>query len=121
MIEFELLRDAGVLIVAPKGALTAEYFRAVSRTVDSYISENGKLTGLLLEAPSFPGWDSLGAVIEHMRFVRDHHRKIERVAAVTDSTILTIAPKIAEHFAHPEFKVFRSGEKAKALAWLQGP
>jgi SpoIIAA-like len=119
MIEFELLRDAGVLIVAPKEALTAEDFRAISRTVDPYISENGKLTGLLIEAPSFPGWDSWGALFEHISFVRDHHRKIERVAAVTDSTILTIAPKMAEHFAHPEFKVFRSGERANALAWLQ--
>ena len=53
MIEFELLRDAGVLIVAPKEALTAEDFRAISSTVDPYISENGKLSGLLLEAPSF--------------------------------------------------------------------
>jgi len=44
---------------------------------------------------------------------------IERVAAVTDSTILTIAPKIAEHFAHPEFKVFKSGDRAAALAWLR--
>ena len=118
MIEFELLRDAGVLIVAPKQALTAEDFRAISSTVDPYISENGKLTGLLLEAASFPGGDSLGAVIEHMSFVRDHHRKIERVAVVTDSTILTWAPKIAEHFAHPEFKVFKSGDRAAALAWL---
>jgi hypothetical protein len=42
------------------------------------------------------------------------------VAAVTDSKVLTIAPKIAEHFAHPEFKVFRSGERANALVWLQG-
>ena len=32
---------------------------------------------------------------------------------------LPIAPKIAEHFAHPEFKVFRSGERANALAWLR--
>jgi hypothetical protein len=103
MVEFELLREAGVLIVAPKEALTAEDFRAISRTVDPYISENGKLTGLLLEAASFPGWDSLGAVIEHM----------------SDSTILTWAPKIAEHFAHPEFKVFRSGDRAAALAWLR--
>jgi hypothetical protein len=87
---------------------------------DPYINENGKLTGLLIEAPSFPGWDSWRALIEHISFVRDHHRKIERVAAVTDSTILTIAPKIAEHFAHPKFKVFRSGERANALAWLQG-
>ena len=57
MIEFELLRDAGVLIVAPKEALTAEDFRAISRTVDPFISENGKLTGLLTlpgqKSPSF--------------------------------------------------------------------
>jgi len=119
MLEFELLRDTGVLVVEPKEALTAEDFRVVSRTVDPYISENGKLTGLLIDAPSFPGWDSFGALTEHMRFVRDHHRNIERVAAVTDSTILSLAPKIAEHFAHPEFKVFTSGERAKALAWLQ--
>ena len=120
MIDFELLRDAGVLIVTPKGALSAEDFRAVSSTVDPYISEHGHLTGLLIEAPSFPGWDSLGALIEHLRFVRDHHGKIERVAVVTDSTILTIAPRIAEHFAHPEFEVFRSEERGSALAWLQG-
>ena len=76
------------------------------------------LTGLLIDAPSFPGWQSFAALIEHVRFVRDHHRKIDRVAAVTDSPILAIAPKIAEHLAHPEFKVFRSGERSKALAWL---
>ena len=120
MMEFELLRDAGVLVVAPKEALTTEDFCAVSRTVDPYISENGKLTGLLIEATSFPGWDSLGALTEHMRVVRDHHSKIERVAAVTDSTILSLAPKIAEHFVHPEFKVFKGGERTNALAWLQG-
>ena len=103
MIKFELLKDAGLLIVEPREALTAEDFQVVGQTVDPYITENGKLTGLLIDAPSFPGWESFGALIEHMKFVRDHHRKIDRVAAVTDSKILTIAPKIAEHFAHPEF------------------
>jgi hypothetical protein len=41
--------------------------------------------GLLIEAPSFPGWGSFGALINHMKFVYDHHRKIDRVAAVTDN------------------------------------
>jgi hypothetical protein len=54
-----------------------------------------------------------------MRFVHDHHRRIERVAAVTDSTLLQIAPRIAAHFAHPEIRVFAGDEKDKALAWLQ--
>ena len=121
MIKFELLKDTGLLIVEPKNALTADDFQAICRTVDPFISENGRLSGLLIDAPSFPGWESFGALVEHMKFVRDHHRKINRVAVVTDSTVLTVAPKIAELFAHPEFKVFKSGEKASALAWLEAP
>jgi len=35
------------------------------------------------------------------------------------NSILKIAPRIAEHFVHPEIRVFASGEKAKALTWLQ--
>jgi SpoIIAA-like len=119
MVKFELLKDAGVLLVEPKSALSTDDFREISRVIDPYIREKGKLTGLLIEAPSFPGWDSFGALIEHMKFVHDHHRKIDRVAAVTDNAFLKIAPKIAEHFAHPEIKVFGSGEKDNALAWLQ--
>jgi hypothetical protein len=119
MIKYELLKDAGVLLVEPKSALSADDFREISRVIDPYIREKGKLTGLLIEAPSFPGWDSFGALIDHMKFVYDHHRKIDRVAAVTDNSFLKIAPKIAEHFAHPEIKVFGSREKESALAWLK--
>jgi hypothetical protein len=119
MIKFELLKDAGVLLLEPQGALSAEDFREIARVVDPYINERGKLVGLLIEAKSFLGWDSFAALIGHMKFVRDHHRSIDRVAAVTESTFLKIAPKIAEHFAHPEIRVFASSEKASALAWLQ--
>ena len=54
MIRFELLRDAGVLVVEPKSALSAEDFHEVSRMIDPHIREKGKLTGLLIEAASFP-------------------------------------------------------------------
>ena len=119
MIKFELLKDAGLLLVEPQGTLSANDFCEISRVVDPYINERGKLVGLLIEAKSFPGWDSFGALIGHLKFVHDHHLSIDRVAAVTESTFLKIAPKIAEHFAHPEIRVFASSEKAVALAWLQ--
>jgi len=119
MLRFELLRDAGILVVEPRDALTADDFRAIARTIDPYIEERGKLTGLLVDAPSFPGWESFGALIQHLKFVRDHHRKIDRVAAVTDNEFLKIAPRIAEHFAHPEIRVFPSTERAQAMVWLQ--
>jgi hypothetical protein len=119
MIRFELLKDAGVLVVEPKSALSAKDFSEIGRAVDPYIREKGKLIGLLVEAKSFPGWESFGALLQHLKFVYDHHHKIDRVAAVTDSAFLKIAPKIVEHFANPEIRVFASGERAKALAWLQ--
>jgi len=119
LLEFELDRDTGILIVHPRDPLEASDFQAIARVVDPYIAENGTLKGLLVEAPSFPGWDSFAAFLEHMKFVRDHHRRIERVAAVTDSEFLKIAPRIARHFADPEIRVFGSSERAHALAWLE--
>ena len=43
MIKFELSKDAGLLVVEPREALTAEDFQVISQTVDPYITENGKL------------------------------------------------------------------------------
>jgi hypothetical protein len=119
VVRFELLKDAGILVVEPKGALSADDFLAIARTIDPHIEEHGKLTGLLIDAPSFPGWDSFGALIQHLKFVRDHHRRIDRVAAVTDNAFLQIAPRIAAHLAHPEIRVFAGDDRAQALAWLQ--
>lgn len=120
MLTFELLRDKGILIVKPAAPLEADDFRSLAAHVDPYITEHGQLTGLLIDAPSFPGWDSFGAFVEHLHFVRDHHRRIKRVAAVTDSGFLKAMPRIGEHFAHPQIKVFECSEKAKALGWLEG-
>jgi hypothetical protein len=114
------LKDEGVLVVEPKSALTADDFQTVASAIDPHILDNGKLTALLTDALSFPGWESFGGLIGHTKFVRDHHRNIERIAVVTDSAILTIAPKIAEHFAHPEFKIFKSGERARAAYLAAG-
>lgn len=118
MISFELVRDTGILVVRPQGALEVGDFRRLAQAIDPYIADKGTLSGLLIDAPSFPGWESFAALIEHLKFVRDHHRKIRRVAAVTDSSFLKFAPAIAAHFAQPEIKVFGGGERAEALAWL---
>jgi hypothetical protein len=119
MIRFELLKDAGVLVIEPQSALSGEDFREISRAIDPYIRDKGKPTGLLIEARAFPGWDSFGALLEHFKFVYHHHRNIDRVAAVTDSAFFKIAPTTAQHFAHPDIRVFASGERVKALEWLQ--
>jgi len=120
MISFELLRDEGILVVEPKGTLEAADFAALTRAVDPYIEANGKLRGLLIQSESFPGWGDFGALVSHLGFIRDHHRDIERVAAVTDSAFLSIAPRIASHFVKAEVRHFEFSEREAALQWLRG-
>jgi hypothetical protein len=119
MIKFELLRDQGILILSPDGPLEKADFERLAREVDPFIAANGKLTGVMLVAKTFPGWDSFGALVSHLKFVRDHHEKVARVAAVTDSEFLKIMPNIAGHFVSAEIRQFPYDQKAEALAWLQ--
>jgi hypothetical protein len=120
MLEFHLLQDKGVLTLEPKAALTADDFKALAATVDPYLLEKDNLKGILISAAAFPGWDSFAALIEHMKFVRDHQRRIARVAVSTNNALLKIPPQIAARFAHPKFRVFSLAERDEALAWLEG-
>lgn len=119
MIHFELLRNRGILIVTPQGPLETTDFELVAQEVDPFITEKGKLNGLMIYANSFPGWKNFEALLSHLKFVGEHHRHIGRVAAVTDSEFLTILPSIVAHFVRAEVKHFSFGEKERALAWLE--
>jgi hypothetical protein len=118
MIRHELRRDEGLLIVTPEERLEAEDFENLAREIDPYLEKKGQLRGLMIYTESFPGWDDFAALIAHLKFVNDHHRQIEKVAAVTDSDFLSIAPHIVDHFVQAEIRRFPYRDKATALAWL---
>jgi hypothetical protein len=118
MLEFELNTDSGVLVLKPHGPLSASDFEAVTDATDAYIGETGQLNGVMIYAKSFPGWEDFGALLSHLRFVRDHHKHIKKLATVSDSRVLTIMPKIAEHFINAETKHFKSADLYPAEVWL---
>jgi hypothetical protein len=119
MIDYELLRDEGILIIRPRDRLDAADFAKVAQEIDPYIEANGKLHGLLIEAPAFPGWKDFAALLAHFRFIRDHHRKIQKVAVVSDSSFLAVGPKIASHFVQADLRHFSHSQADEARAWLQ--
>jgi hypothetical protein len=109
MIDFNLDAKNSILTVRPQSALDKEDFVELARAVDPEIEEHGDLAGLVIEAPRFPGWDSFGALVNHMRFVRDHHKHVKKIAVVTDSHLGDAAEHIASHFV-----------AAEARAWIAG-
>src|SRR6476660_849427 len=118
MLDFHLDTADSILYLRPKSALAADDFAKVASTVDPHIEATGGLAGILIETPSFPGWEGLGAMAAHFRFVRDHHRRVRKVAVVTDSVLGRVAEHLASHFVSAEIKRFPAGEAEAAKQWI---
>jgi hypothetical protein len=100
------------------GPLAASDFKHLAGEIDPYIEQNGRLHGLMIYTETFPGWKDFAALLCHLKFVRDHQLKIEKVAAVSDSSFLGIMPSVVGHFVKAQVKHFNYDDKDKALEWL---
>jgi hypothetical protein len=118
MIEHELDTAHSILHLRPKSALAAEDFAKLAGIVDPHIEATGDLAGIVIETPSFPGWEGIGAMAAHLRFVRDHHRRVRKVAVVTDSALGSVAEHLASHFVSAEIKRFPAGGAEAAKQWI---
>ena len=119
MISFEIVKEDGIVIIEPSGALVQNDFDRLTREIDAFINEEGFVKGILIHTKDFPGWESFGAFTHHMTFIKDHHRKVKRVAAVTDSKFMSIAPAIANHFVSAEVKHFPYADMDAAKQWIK--
>jgi len=119
MLNYELNRVEGILILKPAGPLESTDFERLVREVDPYICEKGKLKGLMIYVRSFPGWGNFAAFLSHMKFVKNHHQNVRKIAAVTGSGFLAIMPQVANHFIRAEVRHLDYEDKDAALRWLK--
>ena len=119
MIKHQFLKDEGILIIEPAGSLQKRDFDALSAIVDPYIEQNGKLDGLVIHAESFPGWHDFTSLLAHIRFVKDHHSLIDRVAAVADDGIVAVLPALADRFVKADVKHFGYDDLDSAIDWIK--
>ena len=120
-ISHRLLPESGVIVVEVKQALRAQDFDSLAFTADAWIEAHGDLQGLVIHAREFPGWENLASFLRHVRFVREHHRKVKRIALAADTKLASLAPSIAEHFIQAEVKSFGYDELDAAIAWAERP
>ena len=118
MIEHRLDSVHSILYVRPTSKLEQGDFVQLAKTVDPYIEEQGDLAGLIIEVASFPGWENLGAMASHFRFVRDHHKHIKKIGVVTDSPLGNVAERLSSHFVAAEIRHFPAGELQAAEQWI---
>lgn len=120
MIDCKVETAQSIVYVRPTAPLEEDDFLKLARVADPHIEATGGLTGLLIEVSAFPGGESLGAMAAHFRFVRDHRRRVRRVAVVTDSALGNVAERLASHFVAAEIKRFPAGAVEAARLWILG-
>ena len=118
MLNVQLDQEKAIAILEPNGALSKEDFIKASQIIDPFIEASGKLNGLIIHVRSFPGWDSFSALVTHLKFVNEHHKKISRLAFVTDSPVGKFAEHIASHFVQAEVQSFAYEQLEEAQTWI---
>jgi hypothetical protein len=118
MLKIEMDKQLGIVVLEPTGPLAKKDFIEVSKVVDPVIAEKGVLQGLIIHTKDFPGWDSFGALANHLKFVSNHHKKLSRIAVVTDSALGDFAEAIASHFVAAEIKHYPFDQLDSARHWI---
>ena len=119
MIKHHIMETEGILVLEPVSALSADDFLDLASSVDTYLDGHKVLHGMLIHTRHFPGWESFAGLSAHLKFVREHHKRIERIAIVTDSPLGTVAPALAKHFVSAQIRRFAYSQFEKALLWLK--
>jgi len=121
-INIKLDDDAGILVLEPGGdkALSEDDFEAVGKTVSNYLEDHAQLRGILIHSRQFPGWQSVGALFAHLKFVNSVHNKISKIALVTNSPMGTFADRVLDPLMLAKVRKFDYDERDEAMSWLQG-
>jgi hypothetical protein len=108
----------GCLILEPAGPISRRDLDRLSEHFDAWVNARDTTPNLVIRAASFPTWTDLAALLRHLRFIRQHHRLVRKVAFVSDARALDVGPRIARHIVSAEIRHFPSGNLEAALGWV---
>lgn len=120
MLRVKFDETVGIAILQLDGELSKEDFSSVAEKIDPYIENNGVLKGIIIHVKTFPGWDSFGSFLTHVKFVKEHHKHISKIALSTDSPVGVIADHVANHFVNAEIRSFPFDEIEASKEWVLG-
>lgn len=118
MLNITLDSENAIVLLEPDAALSEQDFRSANAAIDPFIQIHGGLNGLIIHVHTFPGWDSFSAMVSHLTFIHEHHRKVRRIAVASDPDLGGLVQSIGSHLISAEIKAFGYDELAEAQRWI---
>lgn len=120
-INISLDAESGILLLEPgsDAALSEDDFEAVGEIAKDHLKNHQQLRGIMIRSRRFPGWQSIGALFAHLKFINSVHDKIGKVALVTNSPMGTFADRVLDPLMLAKIRRFDYDQDDEAMAWLK--
>jgi hypothetical protein len=105
-------------VLEPSGSLTRKDFAALVERFNAKVNATDRIPNLVVHTRDFPIWADFAALLGHLRFIREHHKLVGKVALVSGARAVDMVSKLARHFVAAQIRHFPEGELDAALAWV---
>lgn len=119
MLNIEIRERENIAVISPDGAITTADIDRLAEQVNTYINEYDKVPNLVIQTLGIPHWSSFEALERHLKFVRNHHKIVKKIAFVSDSKLLWLAKTLVQHFVGAQIRRFPQEALDDAVSWAQ--
>jgi hypothetical protein len=119
MLSIEIKERKNIVIVTPDGAISATDIDNMAAEINGYINDHDRVPNIVIHTKSIPYWSSFKSVEKHLKFVKNHHEIVSKVAIVSDSKLLWLAKTIVDRFTGAKVRRFTEEAFDDAVAWAE--
>jgi SpoIIAA-like len=119
MITIEKHDRHNIFVLTPAKAITSDDIAQLNRQINDYINAHDKVPNLVLRAERVPVWENFEALTDHIKFVRNHHRLVKKVAIVSDAKLVWLVRPVVDSFTGAKVRRFSADAFDKAYAWAK--
>lgn len=106
-----------LLELHPSGPLDEADIEQLKINFEKLLSKNEEIK-LLIFASEFSGWATASAAEKHFQLVKNHHKKVSKIAFIIGHPWQKWIAMAIKPFVHPKVKNFEGSDTEAAKTWI---
>ena len=119
MLDYELLKNEGLLLLEPQTPIQTRDFAQLCEAVNLYLHGQNRIKGLVIATDDQMGWEDFAELITHLQFNDDAHSHIDKLAFASDLDLDSHIGKVTNQIPSAEVRLFPTSSRSNALAWIK--
>ena len=119
MIDIKTDPDGALITATPTDKISEVDIANLAEAFNDAVNTHDRIPALMIVAEKFPGYDSLNAMLAHLKLIKSRETLVPRVALVSDGVLLRSAEAIAKLFIKADIRHFVMADLEAAREWAR--